>query len=92
MKLIPYTADRALNKIMAAVDLCPDYKVFAIRGDPVEIDREGDVPDEAFVLLAINHSKHAAGQFWIPAIEFDSHLYVAEGIKEISDGQRVMHV
>ena len=90
MKLTLLIADRKLNSMMTAFDLCPAYKVFVT---PMEqdIERKGTDSDEAFILRLIEFSK-AEADYWIPALLHNGKLYAAEGIKEISDGKTIMFV
>jgi hypothetical protein len=77
---------------MSAVDLCPEYKVFVdiVR---VEYKRIGGEEDEEFARRIIGLSKsNKEGDYWIPAISFNDKMWVADGIKVISDGRSEMFV
>lgn len=90
MKLTLYIAEKRINNLMSAFDMCPSYKVFV---HPVqqEIDRQGTDSDESFFHRIIESSR-SQKDYWIPAVMHDGRIYVADGIKEISDGNRIMFV
>ena len=90
MRLTLFIADRKLNSMMTAFDMCPAYKVFVTPKEE-EIERKGNDSDKDFILRMIDFSKSLKG-YWVPAIMHDGRLYVAEGIKEISDGETIMFV
>ena len=90
MRLTLYIADRRKNQMMAAVDLCPTYKVF-VYSFQHEIERKGNDSDKAFISRIINQSK-TQKDYWVPAVEYNGLLYADEGIREISDGNRIIFV
>ncbi len=90
MKLKLCIADRQINALMKAADLCPDYKVFVTIVEE-EIKRKGIDPDETFIRRLIELSK-SEKKYWIPAIIHEGLIYAAEGIKEISDGEKIMFI
>ena len=90
MRLTLYIADRRKNQMMAAVDLCPTYKVF-VYSFQHEIERKGNDSDKAFISRIISQSK-TQKDYWVPAVAYNGLLYADEGIREISDGNRIIFV
>jgi hypothetical protein len=90
MKVTLFIADRKLNSMMTAFDMCPAYKVFTTPVDK-EIEHKGTDSNESFILRMIEFSKSQKG-YWVPAIMHNGKLYASEGIKEISDGETTMIV
>ena len=88
MNFILGVADKKKNSLLAAVDLCPSYKVFVswCRGS---VDRNGTDSDEAFAQRIIELSK-AQEDYWIPVVILGGNIYAAAGIKEVSDGKQIM--
>jgi hypothetical protein len=71
---------------MAAVGLCPDYKVFAV---PIrqDVSRQSTDSNGAFAHRLIDKSKSDENvDFWVPDVACDGILYNDSSIKEISDG------
>ena len=85
-EMIVFIADNKKNKLMKAFDLCPDYKVFIEQPVNVKFTRAGTDSDEVFISKVINKSKISDTIEWIPAVIYKGLFYVAEGIREISDG------
>ena len=90
MKVTVFVADKLMNNMMKAFDLCPDYKVFA---SPQEMDmeRKGTDSDTDFAQRIINMSKKE-DRYWIPVVVLNGYMYVDEGIREVSNGHKVMFV
>jgi len=78
-----WLADKRLNEIMAAFDMCPSYKVFVLNKSSFDTDKE--VTKE--FLLGIIEKSRSQETFWIPAIEWDGELISAPELKIISDGK-----
>jgi hypothetical protein len=89
MKITLYVANRRKNKLMAAFDLCPPYKVFA---EPMDHDFERVGTDtDAFACRLIRGSQlDESSEFWIPAVVLNGKIYSSPEIKVISDGKREM--
>lgn len=90
MRLTLYIADRKTNDFMAAVDLCPSYKVF-VKPIEQETERKGVGSDEDFINRIIQLSK-SEKDYWIPAVKYNGFVYADEGIREISDGNKIMFI
>jgi hypothetical protein len=84
MKITLYIADRKMNQMMAAFDMCPAYKVF-VSMIVSEVERVGTDSDEEFFKRLISLSRKEK-DYWIPAISHNGVLYTADEIREISDG------
>ena len=93
--------DKAVNGFMAAFDLRPDYKVYAIQQDLV-VTLDGSVTDPALVFEGLLHAmqgvyivaalrcvKWTRGDVELPCSEL---TYTNPQIREISDGNRVYFV
>ena len=88
MNLTLYVADRKVNALMKAFDMCPDYKVFVSILEE-DVERKGADSDKAFIKRIIEGSQKYP-DFWIPAAVYNGVFYAAEGIKILSDGQKEM--
>lgn len=86
VEMILFIADRKINQMMKAFDLCPDYKVFVSRKELVSYRTMSKV-DDVYVRSLIEKSRDQK-DFWIPAIQFGGRMFVADGIMEISDGNK----
>lgn len=89
MVLVIYVASKTLNRFMKAADLCPDHKVFT---HPFKVDIS--VPRIPLVeyldrLLAVPHDDP---EDWIAAVSTAGTIRVVKGIRELSDGQRILFV
>jgi hypothetical protein len=90
VKMTAYVADRKMNALMAAADLCPPYKVF-ITSECTMRFRTPTKVNRKYIMKIIAVSKDG-DNLWIPAIRWKRKLYVAEGIKELSNGEKVVFV
>lgn len=85
-----FIADRKQNEFMRMFDMKPDCKWFVA---PVESSfTTTTLIDEAYFQRVIEGSKTAEETFWIPAIKYMNNLYVAAGVKILSDGLKEMFV
>lgn len=83
-------ASMAMNKMMSAFDMRMEGKWFYF---PLKatIDTKTQITEEYFMKI-INDSKEAGQEWWIPAIQFQSQLFVHESVKILSDGIKEMFV
>lgn len=82
-----FVADRQMNSFMSAADLCPSYKVF-VREEKLYFQTTTKV-DGKYMMNLINVSKDGK-DIWIAAIQWNRKMYVADGIKELSNGEEVI--
>lgn len=93
--------DKRVNGFMQAVDLRPDYKVYATQHDLV-VTLDGTVTDPALVIEGLLHamqeeyivallqcSRWTRGETELPCAEL---TYTNHEIREISDGMRAYFV
>jgi hypothetical protein len=86
VELTAYVADRKINALMKAADLCPVYKVF-VREEKLQFQTTTKIDGE-YIMNLINVSREGK-DIWIPAIQWNGKFYVADGIKELSNGESV---
>lgn len=81
-----FIADKKLNSLMKAMDVCPDYKVFVTGKEDVSFKTKSLVND-GYWMNMIEKSK-TQRDYWIPAVQHDGVMYVSPEIMEISDGNK----
>lgn len=81
---ILYIADREINKMMKAFDLCPDHKVFVALQE-ISFETTTQVNEEYFMKIIEESKKNE--KFWIPVIKYMDNVFIGDDkIKIISDG------
>src|ERR1700733_3056030 len=86
VEMVLFVADRKVNQLMRELDLFPDYKVF-VSAKERATDRTTSRVNDAYIHSLIEKSR-SNKEYWIPAIQFGGRLFVADGIREISDGNK----
>ncbi len=88
-----YIADKVKNEFMRLFDMRPDYKWY--------IDRREASFETASLKIHLSPSDYFHNiiskskenkEFWIPAILYLNRIYANEGVKELSDGKKILFV
>jgi hypothetical protein len=90
MKVTLYVADRRINQMMKAADLCDSGKVF-VAPLAVEINRQGKDSTKAF-LERIVKTPSSDESYWIPAVSAEGEMVITDGINQLSDGDKILFV
>lgn len=84
-KMTLHIAQRQINDFMQAADLRPEFKWYC---ESVEVSfAPPKKVDEKFFQTLMLKSK-TNEKFWIPAISYFDNLFVAPGVKILSDGEK----
>ena len=87
IKVKAYIADRKINAIMAAADLCPPNKVFIGGMLTLSVKRKAKTKLKSQLSRIISESKTKMNGYWIPVITYNGEVFVANGIQQVSDGR-----